>query len=126
MEPLSPDLSLEILNKSVFNFSWKPSKGAINCSSLYYGINTSNCGICLNKTKDVFISCSNVKNDGQVCVFSVYSEVCGYHMNDDITLTILKRGNLKVTLLYYSFTYFYWSHNTIIFLKHHHPQKQFI
>lgn len=86
------DVSLNIFDFGVFDFSWKLST-AVNCSTLSYAINAKECGTCPNRTTDTFVSCQNVTIDGHECVFSVQMDICDtLKSNDSESLTIIKKG----------------------------------
>lgn len=90
IEPLLPpeNIHLASVNSTELIFSWNLAD--LNCPSLYYGIQSINCGNCPNETDESLVYCSNftVSNSITICTFMVQTIICG---NSDTPLV----GNLS-------------------------------
>ena len=102
-----PDEQLVVQLTAIYNgdltFSWNSVHG--DCPSVYYSINSSNCGVCPENVTSTTVTCTDVYGDSNpitdVCVISIQSFVCdNIHgsISDIVTVSIQSKGNKEHTL----------------------------
>ena len=110
------NVKLSSAGESYLNFSWSDAVRP-SCPTLYYKINTTNCGTCPTSTNKTEIQCTGfeVSTERQICKLSVQTVACN-------NLTGQRSNEIYVTLqrkyIFRDFSVKISSHALIFYMSH--------
>ena len=85
------NISLSGVNSTHLNFTWNPVIS--HCDSIYYVLNTTNCGSCPVTSMISEMTCKGIVLDGRTCHVLVKAIVCNIHGSFSQRFSLALKGN---------------------------------